>query len=467
MQLRDYQQDLLTRVYQEYRQGHRRVMAQLPTGGGKSKLFTKVCQDGYQNNRRVLVLAHREELVKQAANHIADAIESEVGVIKSGIEPNYQLSIQVASVQSIVNRFDDCGNFDLVITDEAHHSISITYQTIYNQFPTAKQLGVTATPIRLNGKGFADVFDSMVCGPTCQQLIDMGHLSKFKLFAATQMKFENVGKTAGDYKQNQISEQNDPSELAGDIVDSYRRYADGTQCLVFATSVQHSIAIAQAYNDSSITAIHLDGTTPSAIREQALIDFAAKRIQVVSNCALFGEGLDIPSLETVQIARRTASVALHLQMLGRVLRVAEGKFHAIIIDHTDNWQRLGLPTKPRNWSLAGIRDGKEKLERDENGEVKEVKKSDETVISIPSHIDLLLEEIKTPTTEKEIWEYEFQQLVIIAHQKGYKQGWLTYRISEMCPPLFIWKMLGKHNGYDYRWADHKFRNQLNNQLEVA
>lgn len=467
MQLRDYQQDLLARVYQEYRKGHQRVMAQLPTGGGKTALFSKVCQDGHANDRKVLVLAHREELVKQAANHISKAIGAEVGIIKSGIEPDYSRSIQVASVQSIVNRFDLCESFDLIITDEVHHAIASQYQQIYNQYPTAKQLGVTATPIRLNGKGFADIFDSMVCGPTCQQLIDLGHLSKFKLFAAPQMKFENVGKTAGEYSQSDITAQNDPAELAGDIVSSYRRYADGTQCLVFATSVQHSIAIAQAYNADGIKAIHLDGTTPSAIREQALLDFAAKQIQVVSNCALFGEGLDIPALETVQIARRTASVSLHLQMLGRVLRVAEGKPHAIIIDHTDNWQRLGLPTKPRNWSLVGAKDGAEKLERDDDGEVKEVKKANEPVDSIPSHIDLLLEEIKTPTTEAEMWEYEFQQLVIIMHQKGYKRGWLTYKVGEMRPPLAVWKMLGKQHSYHWKWADHQYRIQLNNQLELV
>jgi len=449
--------------------GNKNVMLQLPTGGGKTAVTAQICKDGYQNGRRVLVLAHREELVKQAAKHISNAIGAEVGIIKAGIDPNYDLQIQVASVQTIINKFDKVGDFNLVICDEAHHSTANTYKAIYNRYHTAKLLGVTATPIRLNGKGFKDLFDDLVTSLTTQQLIELGHLSKFKLYAAQkQMNFEGVGKKLGEYSQAEIAEINDPTELAGDVVASYERYAKGSQCLVFATSVEHSQAIAKAYNQNDIKAIHLDGSTPSSERAQALADFVDKKVQVISNCSLFGEGLDIPALETVQIARRTASVGLHLQMLGRVLRVAEGKEHAIIIDHTDNWKRLGLPTKPRNWSLKGVKDDKpQELEIDEETEEVIVKENDEKLSMIPIVNDnIILNEILTPNTEAEMWEYEFNQLVHTLEQRGYKPSWLVYRLQEIKPPLVIWRLAAKYCGYHWKFADHKFEDQQRKSQQI-
>lgn len=472
MQLRDYQETAIEDIYGSFRKGNKNVMLQLPTGGGKTIVTAKICKDGYQNGRRVLVLAHREELVKQAAAKIEQAIGSPVvGIIKSGIVPDYNLPVQVASVQTIVKRLAAIDNFHLIICDEAHHSTANTYRAIYDRFHAAKLLGVTATPIRLNGKGFKDLFDDLVTSLTTQQLIEMGHLSKFKLFAyEKQMKFDGVSKKLGEYSQAEIAEMNDPTELAGDVVASYERYAKGSQCLVFATSVEHSIAIADAYNDRGIKAIHLDGTTPSSERSQALADFIDKKVQVISNCSLFGEGLDIPALETVQIARRTASVGLHLQMLGRVLRVAEGKEHAIIIDHTDNWKRLGLPTKPRRWSLKGVKDDKpQELEVDEETDevIEVIIDDDEKLSTLPIVNDYLhLNEILTPTNEVEMWEYEFRQLVHTLEQRGYKPSWLVYRLQEIEPPLAIWRMAAKYCGYHWKFADHKFADQQNKSQQV-
>ena len=463
MELRDYQEKAIDDIYSSFRKGNKNVMLQLPTGAGKTVVTAKICKDGYQNGRRVLVLAHREELVKQAAKHISNAIGSPVvGIIKAGIDPNYDLQIQVASVQTIIKRLDAIDHFHLVITDEAHHSTANTYRAIYDRFHAAKLLGVTATPIRLNGKGFKDLFDDLVTSLTTQQLIELGHLSKFKLFASQkQMNFDGVGKKLGEYSQADIAEINDPTELAGDVVASYERYAKGSQCLVFATSVEHSIAIADAYNDRGIKAIHLDGTTPTKERSQALADFVAKKIQVMTNCSLFGEGLDIPALETVQIARRTASVGLHLQMLGRVLRVAEGKEYAIIIDHTDNWKRLGLPTKPRSWSLKGVKDDKpQELEIDEETDEVIVKENEEKLSMIPIvNDDIILNQILTPNTEVEMWEYEFKQLVYTLEQQGYKSGWLVFRLAELRPPLAVWRMCAKYCGHHWKWADHRFEDQ--------
>ncbi|MBE9204856.1 ATP-dependent helicase, partial [Synechocystis salina LEGE 06099] len=203
-------------------------------------------------------------------------------------------------------------------------------------YPNSYQLGVTATPIRTDGSGFVDLFDALVTGPTVKELIDLGHLSRFKMLGAKAMETKGVRTVAGDYSTSGLEKANNVVELSGDLVEAYQQHCPDRRCLVFAISVAYSQAIAARYNAAGIPAIHLDGETPSEIRKEALARFAVGEIKVISNCALFGEGLDIPALEAVQIARPTKSLGLWLQMVGRALRPAEGKDFAILLDHTKN-----------------------------------------------------------------------------------------------------------------------------------
>ena len=357
LQLRNYQRDLIGKIYNCWQQGDRRVMAQCPTGGGKTICFTVIAQRFITQGTRVLILAHRQELITQAINKIRDIIGVEPGIVKSGFKSDYKALIQIGSIQSIVSptRLSQLKDIGLVIIDEAHHfNLKNSYGKILNRFPDAYVLGVTATPQRLDGKGFDDYFESLVTGVSVQELIDLSYLSPFKLYAAEDcMKTDGVKSSNGDYSLSQLAAENDVVQLSGQLVETYLQYASSKKAIVFAINVKHSRKIIEAYRTAGISAEHLDGKSTTEKRQEVLGQFARGEIKVLSNCELFTEGFDLPSLEAVQIARPTKSLSLWLQMVGRVLRPNEGKELALILDHTDNYLIHKLPNQPRIWTLDG------------------------------------------------------------------------------------------------------------------
>jgi superfamily II DNA or RNA helicase len=331
------------------------VLLQLPTGGGKTVVFSSVAEDFILHGERVLVLAHRTELIDQAVAKLQAIAQCQVGVIKSGVGRNPAAPVQVASVQTLARSPHSCPPPDLVIIDEAHHATSGSYRKILGAFPDAYQLGVTATPCRLDGKGLNDLFDVLVAGPSVKELTAKGFLCKYKLFRsekAMATKWSRV--KAGDYVAKDIASLNPITILSGNLVSNYKLHCQGKRCLVFAVNVEHSTAIAERYNSYGIPAAHLDGGSPAGHRKATLDAFVRGEILVLSNVGLFTEGFDLPDLDAVQIARPTKSLALWLQMVGRVLRPSANKTQGIILDHTQNSKLLGLPNDRRTWSLAGM-----------------------------------------------------------------------------------------------------------------
>jgi superfamily II DNA or RNA helicase len=461
-QLRPYQTDLISRIAQSwYDNGNRRVLCQLPTGAGKSIVLSSIVQSFNDRGMRVLVLAHREELVNQLIEKIEAIVNEPVGVIKAGIKPNFDRDIQVGSVQSTARRLESYADFDLIIIDECHHTVSKSYTNILDRYPTAKVLGVTATPIRLDGKGFRGVFDDLICGVTVTELIEMGSLSPYKYYGAERsMSVAGIKKTGGDYAASAVEAENPSEVVANQVIEAYRRHLQGKQSVVFAVSVAHSIAIAQALNSVGIITHHLDGMTDSAERKSTMQLFRDKKIQCLTNCALFDEGLDIPSLDGVILARPTASLSRFLQMAGRSLRTAEDKEYATIIDLAGNYERLGMPDDDRTWTLDGI----EKKKRDKKAT--KVRKRNEITdeVELVSIFDTGTQFIEIAgsktvlTAELNQWIELCDSIIAECIEKGHKAAWCAYRMmaSDIQPPLEAWKYLGKKIGYHHGWSKYKF-----------
>jgi superfamily II DNA or RNA helicase len=453
MNLRPYQQALISSVYGQW-QFHRSVCAQLPTGGGKTVIFSAIGADAVAQGDRVLVLAHREELINQAAAKLQAIIGIAPGIIKARIEPHYDRLIQVASVQTLANRLGSIAPPQLIITDEAHHATAATYQAIYAAFPNARHLGLTATPIRTDGQGLDDIFDALVAGPSTGQLIEQGHLSQYKLFAdANPMSLKGVRNHGGDYSASQLEKANPILELSGNLVKSYQRHAAGKRCITFAPTVNYSKAIAARYMAAGIPAMHLDGTTDPDTRRAALEMFRRGEVLVLSNVGLFAEGTDVPALDAVQIARPTKSLALWLQMIGRALRVAEHKPHAILLDHTQNWLTHGLPDDDFQWGLAGVqRQRAIQYERDlHTGEVHSTPENREV---IENAVELL--QINGLERDRH-WRDQLDQLINIQRQRGYKPGWIQYQLQDMQAPYELWRCYGEYMGYKPGWAWYQYQ----------
>lgn len=451
-QLRNYQISLINQIYAQYRQGFKRVMAQLPTGAGKTIIFSAIIKGAITKGLRVLILAHRVELILQAVEKIQATTNQSVGIIKSGYHFNFDLLIQVASVQTLINRLNNLKSIDLIIIDEAHHSASCSYIKILKAYPDAYILGVTATPIRLDGKGFRDLFDVLVCGISTKELIELGYLSPYRLFACPKpINTVGVKKVNGDYSIEGLSNANNSTVVATNLFESYSKIAHHKQCLIFAFDVEYSRTIIEQYCQNGIPAYHLDGKTPNRERVEILEKFKAKEIKVLSNCQLFDEGLDVSGIEVIQIARPTQSLTRWLQMIGRGLRFHEGKDCALILDHTNNWLIHGLPCKNREWSLDGWKEIKEEeqallIQDRESGEVRE---------RVITEVKEDLEEIVDPDNKR--WELIYRGIKSQYDRGMCKKGWIYYRLLELNAPLYIWKQCAKDLGYKPQWANHCYR----------
>ncbi len=352
--LRPYQQAAVDGVRDSFRAGRRRPLLVAPTGSGKTVIFSYVTASAAAKGNRTLILVHRAELLEQCHRSLSQ-MDVPHGLIASGLTPDRSQLTQIASVQTLVRRFDRVLPPDLIVIDEAHHATAGAWASVLAQYPNARVLGVTATPQRLDGKGLGQVFDDLIRGPEVTKLIDEGYLCKPVYYAPKTVDLTGVHMVAGDYNRAEVAERMDRPTITGDAVIHYRKYAEGQPCVVFCTGIKHAEHVAQAFNASGYRFKVIDGTLAKEERARRVLDLSSGALQGLVSVDIVSEGFDLPCVSTAILLRPTASLSLHLQQIGRVLRPSPGKQRAVILDHVGNCRRHGLAEELRDWSLDGIR----------------------------------------------------------------------------------------------------------------
>lgn len=360
--LHDYQNDIKSRLFEAW-QRCRSVMLQMPTGTGKTHVLAAVvneeCRMKSQRSMQVneefahkpasvCIIAHRRELVAQI----------EETVSRFGIDRD-DCRVRVMSIQWLSRHWDDVDVAPrLVIIDEAHHAVAETYMEMWHRWPKARFLGLTATPCRMNHRGFTDLFDSLICSWSIAEFIERGWLSAFDYVSIRQGSddqrlIDSLEKRGadGDY---QIKEMNTVLNRHSSIERLYRsmdRFAHGKKGIVYAIGIGHARRIAEYYSSRGVNAVPIDSKTPAAERKRFVEAFKSGAIQVLVNVDIFSEGFDCPDVEFVQLARPTLSLAKYLQQVGRGLRKAAGKDSCMIIDNVGLYRVFGLPVADRDWDM--------------------------------------------------------------------------------------------------------------------
>jgi len=356
MNLRPYQQQLINEIRGQYQLGRKSVLAVLPTGGGKTVCFTYIAEHVAKRGNRVCVLVHRAELLDQASK----CMPVHHGLISAGRSMDLSHAVQIASVQTLARRLRLVPRdfFQLIIVDEAHHTTAGTWAKVLGYFNTARLLGVTATPIRCDGRGLGENYESMVLGPSAKWLTEQGFLADAKVLAPPGIQTKGLRKRMGDFDMKQAEGLLQEGQAMGDCLTHYRRHLEGQTAIAFCCSVAHAEAVAGLFMANGVAAASIDGKMDAGRRRALLASLGRGEIKVLTSCSLIGEGVDVPSVGGCILLRPTQSTALHLQMIGRCLRPSPGKDKAVVMDHVGNTLRLGHHLEERQWTLDGEQKGK-------------------------------------------------------------------------------------------------------------
>lgn len=353
IELFDYQEDMKSRIEKALCL-HRSVMAQMPTGTGKTYLLTAVIGSFVRANSKakVWIVAHRRELVSQ--------IDETVRKFHSYSSATSSLlsSVKAMSIQWLMRHYDEIEEEPgMIVIDEAHHALAKTYKEMWERFPKAKFLGLTATPCRLNGKGFTDLFDVLVQSWDVPEFISKGRLATYdfvsiKSDGVTQRLIDSLQKRGadGDYQNKEMDMLLNKKPSIERLYRSLEEFGKDRKGIVYAINISHAQKITKLYQEHGVKAIAIDSKTPATERQQDIEAFKKGDIQVLVNVDIFSEGFDCPDVEFVQLARPTLSLAKYLQMVGRGLRVAKGKKNCVIIDNVGLYRVFGLPSQVWNWN---------------------------------------------------------------------------------------------------------------------
>ena len=365
--LRGYQEEICRQVLRAWER-HRSVMVQMPTGTGKTVVLAALVEQWLSTrsgaSEEVVLVAHRRELVEQMRETVRKVAARRPAGQGLPLERLHLHSIQWLS------RHEEAYVPSLVIVDEAHHALAATYRVLWQRWPQAHFLGLTATPYRLNGEGFGDLFDCLVCSWSVRRFLAEGWLSGYDYYAIrpdseAQRLVDSLKKRGadGDFQLKEMVEKLDGVPSIRRLFDAFRQFAGARKGLVYAISIEHAEHIADFYRLQGVRAEAVSSRTPQERRKEVVEALRTGALQVLVNVDLFSEGFDCPDVGFVQLARPTLSLAKYLQMVGRGLRIHEGKQPCVLLDQVGLYRLFGLPSADRDWRLyfAGWREERASL----------------------------------------------------------------------------------------------------------
>jgi DNA repair protein RadD len=453
--LRPYQTDIAADFERHIAQGERKILLVAPTGSGKTVIASAIIAGC---TRRVLVVAHRREIINQTSEKLTARGVSH-GIIQAGDEKKLRpiAAVQVASIQTLHARAIRSTTMlmplaDLLIIDEAHHACAMTYKKVIETYPNAIVLGLTATPCRGDGRGLGGIFKTMIECPQVPDLIEQGYLVRARVYAPVDPDLRGVRTQAGDYVESQLAERMDRDKLVGDIITHWFKYGEGRKTVAFACSVGHSVHIRDEFVRARVRAEHVDGTTPIDERAAILARLATGEIEVVTNCMVLTEGFDLPDTGCIILARPTKKMGLYRQMIGRGLRAADGKTDVVILDHSGAVFRHGLPEDRVEWTLDPDRraTAPEHNKRQSARKSKLIECSQCSALRVGgkpcpncgflpkrpaeyiAHLDGDLGLVEGGKPKASVFNQDewHGMLTHIAEQRGYKPGWIAHKFKE-------------------------------------
>ena len=334
--LRSYQKECLDNVYHSLRRGNKCIVVQSPPRTGKTVIMAEIARRTTAKGNRILFIVHRKEIVDQVKRTFAE----------QNVKPEF---CQIGMVQTFTRNINKLAKPDVILVDEAHHALAKTYMKVLDTFPNAVKLLFTATPVRMGRIQLDQIATDLVEGKQIQELMNTGFLAPFRYFARKKIDDGKLKKSStGDFTVGSMTDAIEKG-IYKSVVDEYRKRVDGQQAVVYWFSVETAKLCAQAFKDVGISAEEIDGDTPPDVRDRIVDDFRDGKVKILTNVNLFTEGIDLPNVDCVIMARPTQSLALFLQFAMRCLNPRQGKT-ATIIDMVGNWERHGLPSEERDWS---------------------------------------------------------------------------------------------------------------------
>ena len=465
LELRPYQKQFINDIRNKFRAGHRRVCGVMPCGAGKTLATADMTKKAAAKGNRTVFMVHRKELIDQTSKTFNE-LGIEHGIIAAGVEPKYELPVQIASVQTLFRRLDKIQPPNFLIVDECHHILADTYMKIVKRWD-CHMLGLTATPIRMGGITLYDSFDCLVEGPSVKKLIAEGFLSNFEYINSTRLDLSGLKIKRGEYTKESMNALMDHVAVTNIIVKNYLEVASDKKAICYCVDIEHSKHVANFFQQSGVRAEHFDSTTPAVERADIIERFRSGDIKVLCNVELIGEGFDVPDMECVILARPTKSLTLFIQQSMRPLRPdpLNPNKKALIIDHVNNVKNFGMIDEKRDWSL---KKNVIKEKDTSNAPFKECFGCGELIPlamracpycgyeflnDAPVRINYDMHKIYD-SSEKTLSTIDYY--LLIAEERGYKKGWAAIKALMYARSLDDCIEIADACGYKKGWAYHNY-----------